>query len=235
VSLLPLGHQSGMFFDAPARDVGDCLVKWGNETAFGRFTVAKRATLTLKESFDYVAERDFNPTRAFVIPFNRSRCAFFDNHSHEFVASAELFNVCRLLRTQGCFFSFNDAKKSSNYNSAMFCAYKYADGVVRERQVMLYKESSWVFAQSGEPLPFERSDAYALPKKRDRLNADILRGYGEALQLPFWDEASYGKDVVLLRWGDKPVDSQTTLKTLMGIFGRPSFIMDRHGIHRPPK
>jgi hypothetical protein len=235
VTLLPMGHKSGMFFDAPAHDVGECLAKWGNEVAVSRFTVAKRVTLTLKEAFDFVAERDFNPTRAFVIEFNKSRCAFFDNHSEEFIACAELFNVCRFLRTQGYFFRYDDIEGSPHNGSAQFCAYRFVDGAVKERQVILYKENSWVFAQSGTPLPFEQVDAYALPKKRNRLSSDILRNYGEVLKLPFWDEASYGKDVVLLHWGDQPVDDQSTLKSLMSVFGRPSFIMDRHGIRPPPK
>lgn len=238
MSLLPHGHHAGMFIRAPQDAVAGCLVTWGNEDRVNRFTTGERQRLPLAQAWNLIAERNFTPDRAIVVPFAESWAAFFDNHRDEHLAAAELYILCERLKTEGYFFLYDDREGSAQRGSAQFCAYRFAGGV-QQRQVMLYKESSWVFQQTGDPLPFEKVDWYALPKKRDRLTIDLLRMYGEALGIPFWNPDAYGQDVSLLRWGKKPTAQtaapDSALRKVIGIFGRPSFIMDRHGLRRPPE
>ena len=237
MSLLPHGRHAGMFIKAPPNAVADCLVTWGNEDKVNRFTTAERHRLPLAQAWDLVAERKFNPDRAIVVPFLGVWAAFFDNHRDEHLAAAELYILCERLKMDAYFFMYDDHEGSEQRGSAQFCAYRFAGGV-QQRQVMLYKERSWVFQQTGDPLSFEKVETYTLPKKRDRLNVDTLHAYGAALGIPFSDPAAYGQDVVLLSWGEKPSTQPTApdsaLKKVMGIFGRPSLVMDRHGLRRPP-
>ena len=239
MSLLPHGRQSGMFIRAPVTRVSRCLLYWGNEETGNRFTTGESKRLTLQQAWEYLAERKFNPDRAVLVPLG-DWTAFVDNHPYEFLAAAELHVLCDRLRVDTCFFRFDDAPGTEHRGSAQFNYSRYVEGgefPVKERQVMLLNEGGWKFQPSGDPLPFERLDLYALPKKRDRLTPDVLRAYGEALGIPFWDPAAYGQDVVLLRWGEKPATpagAAAALKKVMSIFGRPSLIMDRHGRRPPP-
>jgi hypothetical protein len=236
-----------MFIKAPLKAVVDCLVKWGNQDEVGRFTRAARHRLRLLQATDLLAERIFNPDRAIVLPLSGAWTAFLDNHKFQYLANSELYILCKRLKTEGYYFLHDDREDSDHRGSAMFRADRFTDDTgdrqanlhdgLRVRQVMLYKESRWRFDQAGDPLPFEKLAAYALPKKRDRLTADILRGYGESLGIPFWNAEAYGQEVVLLRWGQTPESSgfYSALKTLIGVFGRPTFILDRHGLRKPPE
>lgn len=226
-----------MFIKAPLRTVADCLVRWGNEEVVGRHTTAEPRRVTLERAWEHVNERQFSPNRAFLIPIGEWT-AFFDNHSYEFLAQAELFVLCLKLRVATSFFSYDHDESSEQSGSSHFCYDRYEEGEfpVKEREVMVLKESGWQFVASGDPLPFEDTEAYSRRRKRDRLNADILRAYGEALGIPFWDAHAYGRDVVLLRWGETaPEDSDSTLRKIIKIFGKPKWTMDCDGLQRPPE
>lgn len=237
MSLFPHGHRSGMFIQAPVDIVADCLVAWGNEEIVGRSTTAERKQLSLEEAWEWVGERKVPPDRGFLIPI-AGWTAFFDNNKYEWLAAAKLYVLCKRLRVDTCFFSYDDQPETEHCGSAQFNFCRYVAGgefPVKERQVLLLKESGWKFQESGDALPFEKVDGYAARKKRDRLNADVLRAYGEALDIPFWDADAYGQDVRLLKWGKHTAaDTDSTLRKIMKIFGRPSLIMDRDGIRRPP-
>lgn len=238
MSLLPHGHRSGMFIQAPVDVVMGCLVTWGNEDKVNRYTTGERKQLSLERAWEYVEERKADPDRGLLIPVG-AWTAFFDNQNCEWLAAAELYVLCERLRVDTCFFSHNDQANSQHCGSGQFNHCRYVGGhfPVKERQVMLLKESGWRFQQTGDPLPFEDMVAYQRPKKRDRMNPDILRAYGAALSIPFWDPGAYGPNVAVLRWGTKPTgsaDPDSPLKKVMGIFGRPSLIMDRHGLRQPP-
>jgi hypothetical protein len=52
----------------------------------------------------------------------------------------------------------------------------------------------WVFETSGEPLPFENTDAYNRPRKADRFTGEMLRSYLREFEVPtesepFWPGA----------------------------------------------
>src|SRR5687767_4725704 len=94
MSLFPDGRQVGLFVKAPLVDVADCLVQWGNEPKVGRATVAEyRPTAGLKTGWEFVSQRAFIPYRAFLVDAGEWT-AFFDNHSREFLAQAELYGLC---------------------------------------------------------------------------------------------------------------------------------------------
>jgi hypothetical protein len=76
MSLFPHGRRSGMFIRASARSVTDCLVEWGNEKVVGRRTTAKRKRIPLKEAWNHVSERRFQPDRGIVVPMTGQWSAF---------------------------------------------------------------------------------------------------------------------------------------------------------------
>ena len=162
-----------------------------------------------------------------------------NNHQYQWLAAAELYVLCWKLRVPTCFFYHCADESSEQFNSAHFCYNSYNDLVdspVRERVVMTLKESRWQFIQKGDALPFEDTEAYSRRTTTERLTPDMLRAYGRALDIPFWDESAYGRKVILLRWGNGPPRAtESALKRVMKIFGRPTWMMDRKGIRRPPK
>jgi hypothetical protein len=181
-----------------------------------------------------VSQRDFNPNSAIVVPLADSWTAFFDSHRNEWVAHAELYILCLRLRTDSYFFFHDDFEGSPNRGGSQFNACRFA-GDVKERQVMSYKDRRWCFQHGGDPLPFENLSAYALPQKRERLTADMLRDYGKSLGLSFWDPDAYGQNVAYLCWGENPPPAlDSALKWILRIFGRPNKIIDRHGSRKPP-
>ena len=202
--LLPCGKQSGLFVFSRRARVLDCLVNWGNEWAVGRAHTHEEKTVSLQRAFEFLDDRKVTPDRAILIDIFGGWTAFFDNHSHEYLAQAELFVLCERLGVVTCFFSHNGDAASPQFGSSQFCHFTptfETNGVtVQERQVMVYKESGWTFSQNGDPLPFEHVDRYASKRKKDRLDAELLREYGKAIDLPFWDEKAYGHGVSLLRW-----------------------------------
>lgn len=61
------------------------------------------------------------------------------------------------------------------------------------RVVEVVFETRWDFGQLGAALPFERLDAYQLPRKRDRLTHDMLVEYCAALGTHPFDASWYGR------------------------------------------
>ena len=61
--------------------------------------------------------------------------------------------------------------------------YISSDG--RERDILAYVESSWVFYQEGQILPFENEKYYQRRKKKDRINGIIILEYLRALCFDF--------------------------------------------------
>lgn len=222
MSLFPNGHQSGMFIHADPASVARCLVSWGNEEIVGRRTKAERRSMSLKEAWLFLDQRIFTPDRGFVIPIGKGWSGFFDNHSREFVAGAELFVLCQRLKVDTCFLSYDHSTETERCGSGQFNYNRYGHGTVLERQVMLLKEGGWSFQQGGEALPFEDLSAYAKPKKRERLTVEMLKGYGTALGLPFWDKTAYGTEVFLLRWGGAGAgaDEGSILKKFLSLGAR---------------
>lgn len=237
MSLLPDGHRSGLFVKATVDRVAETLVRWGNEEIVGRYTQSKQVTATLSSAWRFVdVARVFTPTRAFLIGIASGWTGFFNNHSHEFLAQAEIAILSERLRSDACFFRYEDDPTTEHCGSAQFRYYKPIPGgtVLSRRAVGLAKEGGWSFTQTGEPLPFEDLTAYQRQKKRDRLTPELLRRYGEAIGLPFWESAAYDHDVALLRWGDGPeLDDESALKKVISIFGMPKAILG--GSPKPPK
>src|SRR3954469_17561010 len=227
MSLLPHNHHAGLFVKASADAVAQCLVKWGNEEPPTRSTTAQRLRLPLEKAWALLDERDFNPDRAIVVPLAGGWTAFFDNHSREFTPAAEQYILALRLNTDAYWFYYDDVADSTERRSAHFSVERRGD---RElvRSVMLIKESGWEFKEYGPRLPFERADLYAQRRKHDRLSADVLRQYADALGLRLGDPSAYGEEIHFLKWSDKPPpEKASTLRKLLRIFGRPSVIGGR--------
>jgi hypothetical protein len=224
MSLLPYNHHGGLFVKAPAVAVVDCLVKWGSQPPV-RPRTAQRRRLPLAQAWALLDERKFNPDRAIVVPMADGWTAFFDNHSREFTPAAEQYVLALRLNTDAYWFYYDDVPDSTHRRSAHFSAQRRGDSDL-VRSVMLIKESGWEFKEYGPRLPFERADLYAQRRKHDRLNADVLRQYGEALGLRFGDGSAYGDEIVVLTWSDGPQpDTESSLRKLLRVFGRPKLIL----------
>jgi hypothetical protein len=218
MSLFPYGHISGMFIQAAPEEIANCLTKWGNEKLVGRSTSADRRRMTLDRAWEYLSERTWHPDRGFLIDAGRLWTAFFDNHRDEYLAQAEFYVLSKRLLTTTCFFSFNDAIDSTNRGSAQFCLNRFVGGQVQERQVILYKENPWVFHQSGISMQFEDIKSYSNNNTENRLSPEILKDYGRALNISFWDPDFYGQNVIMLNWntkatlsGDEAIDTIANL------------------------
>jgi hypothetical protein len=237
MSLLPHNHHGGLFVAAPLDAVANCLVRWGNEDKVGRFTTAQRQRLPLEQAWTLLAERRWDPDRAVLLPVGAAWTGFFDNHSHEFAPAAEMHILSERLNVGACWFFYDD-HEGEHRGSAQFIADRVG-GAGQHRYVSVTNEGGWNFDEKGLRMPFERTDLYALRRKRDRLNGDVLRGYADALGIPFSDPAAYGQDVVFLRWGEKPsADTASALRKLMRIFGRPAVVagaLRPPDVHRPPR
>jgi hypothetical protein len=179
---------------------------------------AMRVEMSLQQAWESVKERAFTPDRGFLISVGDSWTAFFNNHRDEYLAQAELYVLCERLEADTCFFSLDDRGDSIYRGSGHFCYNRFQGGTVQERRVLLYKEDEeepWIFQQSGAPLPIELTDTYALPDPRDRMSAGLLRTYGQALGIPFWDPNAYGRDVILLRWSTKSTLSDAEVRDIL--------------------
>ncbi|MFI4898466.1 MAG: hypothetical protein ACIARR_11645 [Phycisphaerales bacterium JB059] len=235
MTLFPNGHQSGMLIHAPLDAVERCMLDWGDEEIVARGTRSDAHSTALDKAWGLLGERRFSPDRALLVPIGSDWTAFFDNHEREWLAAAEHFVLCQRLGVETYFFSYMSHDAPEQTGSAHFSANRFNEGRVEERSVLLIHDGSWEFHESGAPLAFENLDAYTARRKRDRLTPDILRAYGEAIGVPYWDPSVYGTDIRLLRWGGVPPPGhETALKKLMGVLGRPSRIMDRRGVRRPP-
>ncbi len=77
-------------------------------------------------------------------------------------------------------------------SGAAFTHRRLVGSTVAERSVYCGQEDKrWLFRQSGEPLPEESLETYALRRKRDRLNEAILAGLLARLGARPWSEDFY--------------------------------------------
>lgn len=237
MTLIPHGLHSGLFIRAPLNAVADCLVTWGNEEVVNRATRAEKNHRSLEQAWKHVEERKFDPDRGVLVAMGQWT-GFFDNHQYQWMAGAEMYVLCMRLKTDTCYFCHQLSEHPRACDSAQFTHHRFVGGEspVLVRQIQLHKDGSWKFDAVGTPLPFENLSAYEQRTKKDRLSAEMLRNYGEALGIRFWDAQSYQEEIVLLRWGDgrddSPKTNESALKKIMGILGRPSLIMDRWGRRR---
>ena len=234
MSLFPNGHHSGMFVRASVDAVANCLVKWGNEELVSRFTTAEPKRMSLEEAWHHVEMRDFQPDRGFLITVSGGWSAFFDNHRDEYLAQAELYVISERLKTETCFFFLDDRPESIYRGTAHFSFDWFVGGdvPVGQRQVLLLKEDSWSLQQSGTPLPFEETDAYRVPDYREQVKSELLRSYGAALGIPFWDPEAYGRDVYLLRWNTGPTTSAQKVRSILTALWREVISEERKREHR---
>lgn len=218
--LLPFDHHGGLFVRAPAESVADCLGRWGNEEKVSRSTRTARKCLPYEQALDLLAPRPMVPrTAPSVVPLASGWTAFFDKHSHEYAAAAEQLILGERLNTATCWFYYDDKPESPFRGSAQFILERFGSPTQSRTLDVGNEEGRWHFHEGGDRLPFERADLYALPRKRDRLPLDVLRGYGQALGIPFSDADAYGSDIVYLTWDEKrPADPTSTIVKLLRLF-----------------
>lgn len=241
MSLMPHGHQSGLFVRAPLDTVAKCILSWYEELE--RELKVSRNRMLLEEAWAFVdQDRTFIPDRAFLIPLG-DWTAYFDGHSREFISSSHPRVLCARLKVETSYFSYDDRTPGME-GSAQFGHVRYVGGEfsAETRQVMVTHDGGWQFDEYGDALPFEQLDRYKLRRKADRLNVEVLRDYGAALGIPFWDEIAYGDQVVQIEQAKSPeVDAETAFRQIVkaarrsGLKGTLSWLNSRLGIWRPPE
>jgi hypothetical protein len=199
MSLFPLQLKAGTWIDAPLNEVERCLLHWGSGHPADRDTRSRRQRTSLTEAINYLEPRFFTPDRALLVAHASGWTGFFNNHSRQFQPQAELFVLSERLRTRTCFFLYET--EGEHAGSAVFEHHQYQtpDGVV-VRALWLGKEPRWQFIQSGVRLPFERPEVYAAARVRDRLPPELLRDYGAALGIRFWELDGYLDHIAFLGW-----------------------------------
>lgn len=241
MSLMPHGHQSGLFINAPLRSVSDCLVQWGKELEDGTTAEYRNVPLSLAWSFVDNDRKVFDD-RAFLIPI-RNWTAYFDNNYREFISSSHPEVLCRRLRVDTCYFSYDDRTPGME-GSAQYghVRYQKSEGSTKTRQVTVQHDGGWTFEEFGDPLPYEHLDKYKIRKKADRLNPELLRTYGQALGIPFWDESAYGREVIVLKWGRPPSKDPkagfqriVTAAKASGITGKLTWLRSVRGTNQTEK
>jgi hypothetical protein len=62
------------------------------------------------------------------------------------------------------------------------------------RSLAAAKDGCWEWVNAGEPFPFEQTDCYALPRKRDRFTAEMLRDYLTQFGIRLFDDDFFRVD-----------------------------------------
>lgn len=217
--MIPGGLTAGLFVPRPLEVVADFLVGWYRRLE--RPIACRRRAGTLSDGVSFLADRCFTPKRAFMIRAT-GWTAYFDNHLHEWVDYSLLAYSAQELGTSNYYFSCKPDGRAS------FNACRCSNGAAQERQIQLDHDDRWTFEATGEPLPFENLTAYQARRKRDRLTESLLRDYGRALGLPFWEPDFYGSELALLSWGDPPPEAQERgVRRLLDFFKPTRFIDGR--------
>lgn len=181
------------------KSVVDCLVGWGNEECVGRRTRIIGNVPYLDSAFEYLDARDFNPTKAVVCQVGKWT-VFMDNHLNQWTPAAELYVLCKRLKTDTCFV-YSDCDLDSDYfGDSKFNYNKYdysVCGEVMQRQVIVYNDGKWVFEESGKPLDVEDFNRYTKRIKKDRLDSDMIKTYCQKLHIPVEFQ---GYNAVVLEW-----------------------------------
>jgi len=208
MSLIPLGRECGVFARCELAAAAEQLLAWGREV--GRFQTAKHLYVPLQEAWKLVDHRITPRDRAILIGVGSEWTGFFDNDRLGYISSSIPSNLTRLL---GCeTYGFSDHGE----RGIGFRAILPGSDTPAKRRVTVYKEDGWKFEEAGEPLQFENLDAYKRRRVNERLTQEILRAYGAALGIPFWDEEAYGRDVIFLDERGAPRLDEATISRKLG-------------------
>ena len=220
MSLIPHEHYSGIFVKASVERAAQVLLEWGKDVR--RFTSAEHRQTPFDHMWTFLRDRKIPTDRGVLVPHGRDWTAFFDNDRYEQLSSSIGYNLCRLLHAQVFEFDYDSRSDSVHEGSAILGAWTPSahNNTPIRRWVMLSKEPSWKFVQTGEPFPFENVSAYAARKKRDRLTLDMLRSYAESVGIRISDPTAYGsKSVILYEGKQEPEDVAQSFGRLRKIFG----------------
>lgn len=195
----PHGLEAGMFVKAPLKAVEACLLFWANGHPADCELEARQVRMPLGEAISCLEPRFFSPDRGILIAHQSGWTAYFDNHSRQFEPQSAMYVLCERMRTTTVFFAAEST--GVHAGSAVFNHYHHrCPQGVTWRSLWLGNESGWRFDANGEPLPFEQLDVYKSKRIKDRLTPELLKQYGEAMGLRFWEEATYSNEVSLLAW-----------------------------------
>lgn len=221
MSLVPYGHASGIYVKSSLNSVAKCLDLWGKEDAVYRHYASAEMQFSLDRLFDLISNRAFTPNTAVLVEMNNGYTAFFDNQSDEFLSTAEPFVLCERLKVPVFSFSGYSNAESPHFGNYIFCGLKYTEGVQR-RHVSLIRDGSWKFTQTGQPYNFENILAYKQRKMKDRMSVELLKKYGDAVGLKYYEPSSYTNRAMALCWDSAGRhDVSLIIKNLSIAIGKP--------------
>ncbi len=194
MSLLPYDLVAGMFIKARPAVVVDRLRDWyrEREVPLGE----REASQSLSQSLPFLSNRVPIPNRALVLGVGLDWTVYLDNHFRQWFAVAVMTNLTVRIQTRAMFLAFDEN------SGAEFIFNEYRPDGLRNRHLQVYKDvGRWHYKSWGEPCDFERTNAYSNRVVRTRLTEEMLRSYGEALGVRFWQPDVYGKHVWFLEDG----------------------------------
>lgn len=118
-----------------------------------------------------------NPLRATFFSVTENTCIMFPKLQDGWSSLSSY--ITNGLKIKSYYFRIMDDKKILMPSNYLTCN----DGLGGRRTVYAQKENRWVFANVGEPLPFENTEYYSEKQIKARLNKDILLEYCEKLNI----------------------------------------------------
>lgn len=184
----PVTHDMGLIHADPARIVASSYVR-------GVFSEGRGITSSLSDALEALPPLSVEKTRALFVSLDSGWTAFFSSGiqgSDPVPVVSTLARELQVLTMRLCS-TPPDARFAANVWE-VFAPSELGgtDPLGYRRTVAAANDGGrWTFVQSGRPFEFEDLDAYAAPRKRDRLTRAHLQRYAAALGAHPFDEASY--------------------------------------------
>lgn len=180
----PVTHDFGLI-EAPVDDVSRMFQSWWEDS--DRRTTVETVSGSLDEQFHALLPLCVNLNRSLVLPTTSNWTAFFRNGIMGSGPSSTMPVLTKQLGVRSM--RLCRTSKLQKYAAVIWEVYEPNDlpgqRVHASRSIAAANDGgSWVFETSGEPYPFERTERYSLPRKRDRFTRELLAEYASHLGVP---------------------------------------------------
>ena len=220
----PDGSLTISYFCAPAERVFRTYVEWGREVGID----FQRISPVRVDWREFLGEYVTPPNSGLLSATQGEWCAFVDNDRIGSLPFSDLVVIAERTRSRSAAFICQDLNKCRSNGApytAMFAHCDATRGTAEHRYVSVFwngpRGGGWEFDETGAPLLFEETAAYALRKKADRLTPDMLERYARALGivLPTAESLTSPSAAIGLRWqsvSDQPAEAQMGLLQTIG-------------------
>jgi hypothetical protein len=169
----PVTHDFGLI-EASLSDVASAFTAW--HQSIGIEYVRKDIESSLAEAFDSLLPLANSKMRRLFVQTRSNWVAFFQNGiqgSDPFPTMSYLAHQMGVPAMRVCC-----TDESAKYQATIWEVYSPGSPLGLRRSIAAANDGGkWVFEESGDRYPFELTDRYQLPRKRDRFTPDMLRQY----------------------------------------------------------